>query len=113
MNKQDKDLLDGAEKGDLKKVREAIEEGANIAAINSYGSNALILAASRDHYEVAKYLVEKGCYVNVKQKHGWTPLMFASENGNKNIAELLLNNGAEIDAKAFFIKVKVYLKKHL
>jgi len=99
-------LLDAALKGNLKKVQEALDEGAHIETKDKEGRTALIIASSplriksnRGHKEIVKLLLEKGANVEAKNNNRRTALMFASMYGHKDIVELLIKAGADVNAK--------------
>jgi hypothetical protein len=52
-------LHEAAQNGDLKAMKELIDKGANVKAINKYGQTALHLAALYGKLEVVKYLIEE------------------------------------------------------
>ncbi len=98
--KYNSQLLTHAKSGDLKKVQEAIENGADINIIDTDGNTALMRAITYylemfDHKEIIKYLVDNRADVNIRNLRGWTALMTASENGLIDIVQLLINNGAD------------------
>ena len=64
-------------------------------AKNNYDSTALILAASRNHYDVVRYLLENGADANAKDTDDKTALMVAKEEGHKECVQLLQKAGAE------------------
>ena len=45
--------------GDVKAVREAVEQGADVKARNEYGVSALWIATGKGKLDVVEYLVEK------------------------------------------------------
>jgi ankyrin repeat protein len=69
----------------------------NVNTLNSKDESALMLAALKDHQELAEKLIKKGADVN---KTGWAPLHYAATNGHLALISLLLENNAYIDAES-------------
>lgn len=94
-------LIDAAKIGNVKKVRSALAEGANVNAKDNDGHTALIYAAGVGHADVAKLLLDKGANIEAKAKDKWggTALIYAAMYGNADVVKLLLDKGANIEAK--------------
>ena len=91
-------LINYAENGDIKRVIEMLESGADINYRGGdYGQTAL-MASSRDgHYEIVKLLLESDAIPNIRDNLGNTALMYASFSGldrDLPIVKLLLESGA-------------------
>jgi outer membrane protein assembly factor BamB len=86
--------------GDLKAVREAIEKGADVNALNEYGVSALWIAAGKPKLEVVQLLVDKGANVNARDDIWYqTPLSSAVGGGKVEMASYLIKSGAkDVDA---------------
>lgn len=90
----DAEFIELCKSGDVRKVEEAIINGANVNAKYNDGWTALMWAAKRGHTETAELLLKHGADVNAKENKGWTALMFAAWNGYTETAELLRRYGA-------------------
>jgi len=77
LNKQ---LLDAAEKGDLEKVKGALNDGADVNATSTNGYTPLMWAVMRERTDVVKLLIDKGANVNAKNDNGTSVLKFAKDN---------------------------------
>lgn len=77
-----------AEIGNLGKVKIALNNGAEINAVDEYGYTALHSAAENGHLEVVKLLVEQGADVNIRTQDGKTAAELA-EAENPNVVAYL------------------------
>jgi len=93
------ELHQAAAKGDLKKVRKLVEEGADVNARDNIGYTPLHYAASYGHLDVARLLLEEGADVNARDNAGWTPLHWAAAYGHVDVARLLVERGADVNAR--------------
>ena len=96
----DSELLEAARKGDVRKVRELLDRGANVNARDEYGWTPLHLAAYRGYAEVARLLLDRGANVDARDDVGDTPLHWAAHDGHLDVVELLLEHGADVNARA-------------
>lgn len=92
----DLDLTKAAIAGDLGKVSELLDNGANINERDPGGSMPFIRACEHGHLEVAKLLLERGATVNSTGSFGWSALGQASESGHLQVVKWLLKNGADV-----------------
>ena len=66
-------LLEAAEKGDLKLVKELLDQGADLEAKDKYGRRPLHNAVYYGHLEVVKLLLDRGADLEAKTNSGKTP----------------------------------------
>ncbi|MDK2897772.1 MAG: uncharacterized protein PWP04_1892 [Candidatus Atribacteria bacterium] len=93
----DDDFLQLCKTGKAEAVRQAIEAGANVNALDIHLRTPLMMAA-RFNPEVAVItaLVEAGAEINARDKSGWTPLMFAARfSPEPAVIEVLIEKGAD------------------
>ncbi len=90
------DLILSAEKGDLSKVKQLVNEGADIEQRDQQLRTALMSATLANQIEVARFLIEKGADVNAKDGIQDTPYLYAGARGLQEILELTLANGADL-----------------
>ena len=89
-------LLDAARKGDLKKVQQLVDSGADINQLDKTGFTALHWAAMANKKEVAEFLIQKGADINIREsKYQLSPLDIAQSRGFKDMVDFLLKNGAK------------------
>lgn len=97
MNKLDRELTKYSNKGNINKVKELVERGANVNAQNDYGYSPMFYASRQNKLNIVKYLVENGAIVDIENRFGETPLMVASVNGNLEVVKYLIQSGANIN----------------
>jgi len=83
----------------LEKVRELLEQGADVNARDDIGRTPLHATTSWCFVDVARLLIEHGADVNAKDKEGRTPLHVAVLWRAVEIVKLLLEQGADVNAK--------------
>jgi uncharacterized membrane protein len=94
------ELLRAAEKGDTARVRELLEEGADVGARDtSYSNTPLHWAAYAASVSVAELLIKHGADVNSRNRYGWTPLHYAACGGYRDVVKLLIKSGADVNAR--------------
>ncbi len=92
-------LIDAVKNGDIKNVRELIENGADVNAKDKNRWTALFWAACSGKFDISTFLIEKGADVDAKNNDGGTALHWAALNEHIDIAKFLIENGADVDAK--------------
>ncbi|KAI9491846.1 ankyrin repeat-containing domain protein [Zychaea mexicana] len=78
--------------GQLDRVKELIEGGANVNSHDEFGYTALHAAVSYNQKEILEYLLEKGGNVNIEDFDKDTPLYVAE---TVEMARLLVDKGAD------------------
>lgn len=110
MDKLNQQLIDAAVKGDLTVVKSALDEGADIEALDTkYCYTPLILAAWNGHTETVKYLLDRGANIEAKDTGEQTSLMKAAYYGRTESVRLLLERGADVDAKDYIFKTALMI----
>lgn len=82
-------LVDAASKGDNKSVKELIDKGVPVNALDQYGHAPLTEAAWNGRTETVKLLLEKGADPNIKKSDGSTPVQLAMGQKHQDIVDLL------------------------
>lgn len=91
-------LESAAINGDIKKVRESINKGANVNITHGLSRTPLHEAAWGDHYDVAALLLKSGADIDAKDRFHGTPLHYAAWKNSVSVLRLLLSQGADIEA---------------
>ena len=83
----------------LEKLKEWIQKGANIKALDGDGNNVLILAAEKNNQDCVEYLLEKLSPEDIKHtnNNGDNALFPATNWGNAYIVTLLIEEGIEVN----------------
>ncbi|KAG1458553.1 hypothetical protein G6F56_006373 [Rhizopus delemar] len=101
-NKTDKagrtKLFHFTSQGHLDKVKELVENGAQVNFKDNAGWTPLHEAALKGQTEIARYFIQCGADVNARGFGQDTPLHDASSNAQIDCIKLLLENGADVFA---------------
>ena len=81
-------------KGDLKTVKEFIQNGGDVNKINEQKQSMLMFAAFNGYYEICEYLIENGAKIDHLDNLGRSALTYASSGPFPQTVELLLKYGA-------------------
>lgn len=84
------DFLQQVELNNIVKVREMVNQGADVNQSDKLGFTALHISSWNGYIELTKYLLDLGANPNVTSPSGYTPLAFA----NPAIKDLLIRYGA-------------------
>lgn len=105
-------LLEAARAGDVSRLKNLLERGAQIDSESRLGETPLLVAVRQKHADAAKFLLEQGASPNVGRPGRDTPLHLAVRNGDTELARSLLAKGANPSAAGVFgdtpLHVSVY-----
>jgi hypothetical protein len=87
------ELMVVAAKGDLQRVKELLDYGADVNVVSVNGATALMYAARNNHIEIAQALISAGANVNVANDKKSTALSIASKQQHNEMVELLKQHG--------------------
>ena len=79
-------------------IKDLVEQGADIHAVDSRGCSVLHAAARWGRLEVAEFLVERGANIHALADGGWSALHCAVERGNLEFVQFLVKSEANIHA---------------
>jgi ankyrin repeat protein len=89
----DKELLEAAERGDARKIRELLGKGANPNTRDEHDWTPLHNAAFNDRLDVVRLLLEHGADPGIGDDWGRTPLDRAREGGYVEVARVIEEYG--------------------
>ena len=89
------DLWVAAQAGDLVRITQALERGAEVNAKTDHGITALWFAADRGHLGAVQLLIDRGAELHVHDiRWAYLPLDRALINGHLDVARYLLERGS-------------------
>ena len=91
-------LRSHAQSGDCTKLKESIDQGAELDSVDQYGKTALMLAIKKGDVVCMNALLQAGATVNAVDDSGWTALTSAARIGHAAGVNALLQAGANVDA---------------
>lgn len=90
-------LLNAAERGDLPRMRQLMEAGANADAVLRGDGTPLLAAARAGRLEAMQLLIDAGADVNRGVGGDGNALLNAAREGHLEAVKLLLDRGADVD----------------
>ena len=85
--------------GNINKVKQFLNRGANIHARVRNGRQAIHLAASVGQLPVVKFLLNRGANIHARDNNDKQPIHWAAGQGHLPVVKELLNRGANIHAR--------------
>lgn len=101
----EKALLQACKDQNFDRVKELLDEGADVNARDGHLRTLLILAAREGAVELVELAISYGADVDAQANDGWTALHFAAYTylgqpvGHLRIAELLIKAGADVNIR--------------
>ena len=92
-------LFDAVDHRDISTVRWALDNGAQVNALDDLRNTALIKAVRNNDVEITGLLISRNADVNMKNRYGDAALNEASMRDNTGIAKMLLDNRADVDTR--------------
>ena len=96
MNTQNQHLLEAVQSGNLAKTLSAIQNAADINAVDEHGANSLHIATQNNNIEIVEILLANKININDLTPDGWTAMHFAATRGYAEIASLLIQAGINV-----------------
>lgn len=98
-NEYNSDLAYAIYKSNLGATMRAIEQGANINALDTHGLTHVMHAASGNEIEILKLLMDNGADVNIRNRYGYTAAMMCAEHDYVECMKILIDAGCDLEIK--------------
>ena len=96
----DRNLISAASLGDIARVKDSLNSGANVNIKDDNGQTPLYLAANGGYTSVVALLLDRGGDAGATTSAGATPLMVAALRNYTDIVKLLIARKASVDFAA-------------
>ncbi len=93
----DQELLDAAKVGDMSKVKDSVNRGADVNTKDRDGNTPSRNAVLKGHFGIFKYLVENGVSLEGKDHRCGPSICDASYSGNLDILKYLIGKGVDVN----------------
>ncbi len=88
-------------KGDIIRLRQALENGLSPDLSNQYSWTLLMIAALEGNTSIGTLLIDKGSNLDRRNKFHATALSLAAHSGHPSFVKLLLSRGASLECYPF------------
>eukprot|EP00931_Biecheleriopsis_adriatica_P080923 TRINITY_DN5426_c0_g1_i1.p1 TRINITY_DN5426_c0_g1~~TRINITY_DN5426_c0_g1_i1.p1 ORF type:complete len:413 (+),score=83.86 TRINITY_DN5426_c0_g1_i1:30-1268(+) len=92
-------IIVAAAQGDVLRVKDLVERGANLEAKDNEGHTPIAVAILEDHLPTVKELADQGADIEATDDEGSTALALAALMGRQDIVKELIDRGANLEAK--------------
>lgn len=90
-------LHDIARNGDIERLKQALDQGADVEQLDETGEPLLLSAALSGQSGVVEVLVIRGANIHARNHKGLTSLHAAAYAGHLDVAVLLIKNGVDVN----------------
>lgn len=105
----EKELIEAAKAGDLRKLQFLIGDNINIDCQNDFGITPLMEATRSGHKDIVSYLLKQGANPNIKAKNGESALIWAVDVEEIDIVNLLINADSNLNVKGAFDRTPLWI----
>ena len=95
-------LIISCGKNSITLVRELLDSGADVNAVNSENETPALIAAKTGHIEFINHLIDHNADINIKDKSGYGVLHAAAGFGHLAMVEILFSLCREKDSPDIF-----------
>jgi ankyrin repeat protein len=85
--------------GDIGRVRQMLDDGAEVNAKDQEQDTPLHVAAYCGRVRIAALLIQRGADINAQNRYQETPLHYAASQGKADVVALLVQQGADVNAR--------------
>ena len=105
-------LILASRTGDLQKVKDLLNERAEVNTRDKDENTPLMISADKGHLKVVELLIDAGADIDAVDGHlGYTSLMKAADKTRVRVAKLLVEKGADINAKSKYGRTALELAR--
>ena len=90
------ELVEAAERGDLARVAQLLDAGADIEQRDARGRTPILAATHGKRLAVVEYLITRGADVNAQDRQQDSAFLFAGASGQTDIVRVTLAAGADL-----------------
>ena len=84
------------QRGDVEVMRQLLDEGADVNALDRHGQTSLMIAARDGRVDIVRLLIDRGADMNRTAKYHLTALMLAVIAGHEPVVAALIAAGADL-----------------
>lgn len=95
--------------GDLEKIKEMVEKGANVNARNSAGCTALMLAGNIGRPDIMEYLNQKGAQIETKTSDNYLAVSVPIRHAYMDVIQFYIKHGVALNALGLFNETALHL----
>lgn len=92
----DEQLIRAAERGDIQAVKEMLQQGAQLNAVDADGKTAVVAATYKNQVDVVELLIQEGADINIQDDRRENVILHAGANGYLEIVKLAIAADADM-----------------
>jgi ankyrin repeat protein len=96
--KKDEPFMSVVYSGDLEKIKEMVEKGANVNARNNAGCTVLMLAGNIGRLDIMEYLNQKGAQIEAKTTYNNLALSVPIRYGYIDVIQFYISHSVDLNA---------------
>ncbi|AQS41690.1 MAG: Ankyrin repeat protein [Candidatus Tokpelaia hoelldobleri] len=89
-------FFEAAEKGGIAVLKQSLQDGTDINAVNRQGRTAILLAAMNKRYEAVQFLIDSGADINRQDQTCFNPFLWGCLNDDLTLVKLMIKAGADL-----------------
>ena len=110
--REDEPFFKTVHSGDFEKIKEMVEKGANVNAINTASCTVLMLAGNIGRLDIMEYLYQKGASIETKTIDNDLAVRVPIRKGYIDIIQFYINHGVNLNAISGTNETALHLVVH-